>query len=160
MSEAEAGDAGFTLAEMLVVLALLALAATAAASSFADNRPARVLSTVTDQLVADLQRTRIDAMRLGRMRHLAFDAGQRRWQREGAAPVPLPDGVGLDLTTAGEARLGGGGGGGGGEDSGAPTIAFLPDGRSTGGRVALRLGGGERRVEVNWLTGAVRREAP
>ena len=156
MSEAEARDAGFTLAEMLVVLALLALAATAAASSFADNRPARVLSTVTDQLVADLQRTRIDAMRLGRMRHLAFDAGQRRWQREGAAPVPLPDGVGLDLTTAGEARLGGGAG----EESGAPTIAFLPDGRSTGGRVSLRLGGGERRVEVNWLTGAVRREGP
>ncbi|WP_019996591.1 GspH/FimT family pseudopilin [Aureimonas ureilytica] len=154
MSEAEAGDAGFTLAEMLVVLALLALAATAAASSFANNRPAGVLSTVTDQLVADLQRTRIDAMRLGRMRHLAFDAGERRWQREGAAPVPLPDGVGLDLTTAGEARLGGGG------DSGAPTIAFLPDGRSTGGRVSLRLGGGERRVEVNWLTGAVRREGP
>lgn len=157
MSEAGAGDAGFTLAEMLVVLAILALAATAAAFGFANNRPARVLATVTDQLVADLQRTRIDAMRLGRMRHLAFDAGQRRWQREGAPPVPLPDGVGLDLTTAGEARLGGGGTG---EDSGAPTIAFLPDGRSTGGRVALRLGVGERRVEVNWLTGAVRREAP
>lgn len=147
------GEAGFTLVEMLVVLALLALVAAGSAFAFAGQRPARVLAATADQLAADLQRTRLDAMRSGRMRHLVFEAGTRRWQREGATPVPLPDGLTLDLMTASEARASGAAGDG-------VAIAFLPDGRSTGGRITLRLGAGRQGIEVNWLTGAIGRSAP
>ena len=148
---AREGEAGFTLVEMLVVLAILALVAAGSAFALAGSRPKRMVAATEDRLVADLQRTRLDAMRSGRMRSLAFDGAARLWRREGAEPFALPDGVTLRLTTAREAGRAG---------SGEAAIAFLPDGRSTGGTIDIFGAGIRRAVEVNWLTGAVQRSAP
>ncbi|WP_062232545.1 GspH/FimT family pseudopilin [Aureimonas sp. N4] len=142
------GEAGFTLVEMLVVLAIMALVAAGSSYALAGSRPARMVAATEDRLVADLQRTRLDAMRSGRMRSLAFDGAARLWRREGAQPFPLPDGITLQLTTAREAGRAG---------TGEATIVFLPDGRSTGGKVEIAGAGLRRMVEVNWLTGAVQR---
>ncbi|WAJ27833.1 GspH/FimT family pseudopilin [Antarcticirhabdus aurantiaca] len=144
----EAGEAGFTLAEMLVVLALVSLAATAGALSMAEGRPGRLVAATTDAVAAELARTRIDAIRTGRLARLVFEPGAVR--REGAAPVALPEGVTLDLVTAREAA---------GMPGGA-AVAFLPDGRSTGGRIEIAAGAVRRTVMVDWLTGAVREARP
>lgn len=64
-----------------------------------------------------------------------------------AAARSLPSGIAVSavVTTADTAAA-----------AAAPSIAFLPDGSSTGGRVEL-LGAGQRRtaVGVDWLTGRV-----
>ncbi|KQT69878.1 MULTISPECIES: GspH/FimT family pseudopilin [unclassified Aureimonas] len=139
---------GFTLAEMLVVLAILSLVAGASGLALASGRTARELPRTVERLADDLRRTRIDAIRSGRMRSLAFDLPARLWRRETAEPVAIPPSVTLDLTTAREAN------------EGAAAIAFLPNGRSTGGRVDLGNGIGRRSLVVDWLTGAVREVAP
>lgn len=147
------GQAGFTLAEMLVVLAILSLATGAAGFAIARGADARRVAGTLDRLSADLQRTRIDAMRSGRARSLTFDTAARQWRREGAEPVALPLGLALDLTTAREAA-------GGRSEAPAAAIAFLPGGRSTGGRVDISAGPARGTLVVDWLTGAVREVAP
>lgn len=144
-------EAGFTLAEMLVVLAILSLVAGASGLALASGRTARELPRTVERLADDLRRTRIDAIRSGRMRSLAFDLPARLWRRETAAePVAIPASVTVELTTAREA----------GGAAGPNAIAFLPNGRSTGGRIDLGNGTGRRSLVVDWLTGAVREVAP
>jgi general secretion pathway protein H len=142
---------GFTLVEMLVVLALFAIVAAASGFATAGGRPGRLVAATTDRLAADLQRTRIDAVRSGRTRSLSFETAERRWRRDGAEPVTLSEGLALDLVTAREAA------GRGTAGSGA-AIAFLPDGRSTGGRIEVRMGEAHRSLVVDWLTGSVRED--
>lgn len=146
------GQAGFTLVEMLVVLAILAIVSGASGLAIARGGDARLVASTVDRLLADLQRTRIDAMRSGRPRSLAFDMAARYWRRDAAEPVSIPAGVALDLTTAREAD------GRGGETSAA--IAFLPGGRSTGGRIEIVAGAAQGAIVVDWLTGAVREVEP
>ncbi len=70
--------------------------------------------------------------------------------RDGEAPrFEAPAGLSVDLVTAREAA-----------GEGAAGILFLPDGRSTGGRIELAADGRRRALVVDWLTGLVRLERP
>lgn len=136
---------GFTLLELIAVIALLAISLGAASvfiSRGLDNLRAREAGR---ELALALRTARVKAMDSGHPGQLDFDVARRRYQLPGTPARTLPAGMTMTLTTA--AALGAGQ---------RAAIAFYPDGSSTGGRVRLERDGRAWRIEVAWLTGEVR----
>jgi general secretion pathway protein H len=139
-------DEGWSLIELLVVLAILAIVATIAlpgAQTPGRNAP---LGLVASDIAVRLRAARSTAIAENREVAFAFDAGTRTYGVDGmGAPRALPAAVDLTVTTArsyvretGEARL-----------------VFYSDGTSSGG--VIRLADQRQRVAIGvaWLTGAV-----
>ena len=134
--------AGFTLIEMLVVLAILALVMAVIPPLLAGGQARAELDTAGHELAAALRETRSLAIREGRRESFVIDAAGRF--RAGDGPMrPLAPGLGLALATAD----------GGARPSGA--IGFFADGSSTGGKLVLLRGERRSYVTVDWLTGRV-----
>jgi general secretion pathway protein H len=136
---------GFTLLELLVAIAI-ALALLAAAPGLVAPG-AGALDAAVGLVASELRLARERAIAEGRDSGVAFDPAARTVRGEGA-PRLLPEGVEMGLETAAEARAA----------LGAPGVVFFPEGGATGGVIALRRGAAAARVEVRWLTGAVRVE--
>lgn len=163
--------AGFTLIEALVVMALMATAFALFAGALVGALPGQQLRDATHRLAAEMRATRARAVATGVDQSFVIDTQARTW-RSGAseafvdafAPMPgtkpsasgggvrrqgeLDDALALGATVAREEQPG----------PGIAAIRFFADGSSTGGRVVVRRGDAAWRVDVNWLTGAVRVE--
>ncbi len=163
--------AGFTLIEALVVMALMATAFALFAGALVGALPGQQLRDATNRLAAEMRATRARAVATGIDQSFVIDTEARTW-RSGAsdqfadalAPMPgttsgasgggvrrqgeLDDALALGATVAREEQPG----------PGLAAIRFFADGSSTGGRVVVRRGDAAWRVDVNWLTGAVRVE--
>jgi general secretion pathway protein H len=133
--EAAAGEDGFTLIELVVVLAVLGLLATMAVPALSRRPPS--LQAVERQAVALLRSARATAVRTGRAVEVILDAAGNRLA-VGPAAVAVPAGVPLELL------------------DGPGRLAFFPDGSATAARIGLGAGSGRRVITVDWLTGAVR----
>lgn len=140
------GSAGFSLVEMLVVLAILALAAGLGVPAIRNLVPSQRLSAATEAVAGEIALLRTEALRTGRVTRLLYDPEANRFvsSRPGApglamagvqTRVEIPTGV---RTEPGEIR-------------------FLPDGGSTGARITLSGPGGTRALTVGRATGFVRR---
>jgi general secretion pathway protein H len=139
---------GFTLIEMIAVLMLVALVAGAVAFSLGSNlKGVRTKAAVRD-LTAAMRYTRGLAIVQHEQRALEIDVEARTYQAPGRPLIELPDGLDMKLLTAASEQTG---------DS-KGLIRFFPDGSSSGGRVTLKRGDHEWRVEIAWLTGEVRME--
>jgi general secretion pathway protein H len=140
-------SAGFTLLELMVVLAIVALGLVLMPPLFSAGRGAADLKQATRQVVAGLRETRSRAIASNRetVFLLNVDQGTFRIGPTGSAQS-LPAGIGLELLTV-EAELSG---------AGAGAIRFYPDGGATGGEIELSQEGRTRLVVVDWLTGTVR----
>ncbi len=145
--KAVASDAGFTLLELMVVLAILALAG-GLALRLALGTPAGLSLTATAHDIAtEARRARLLALQTNRDTVLLLDAGKGRvWIEGKGAETSLGTGIALELTTAAPERrsatLGG--------------IRFFADGSSTGGEVRLSRAGQSRKVRIDWLLGQAR----
>ena len=164
--------AGFTLIEALVVLALMATVFALFVGALVGALPGQQLRDATNRLAAEMRATRARAVATGIDQSFVIDTQARTW-RSGAsdelvdafAPMPgtkpgatsgggvrrqgeLDDALALGATVAREEQPG----------PGIAAIRFFADGSSTGGRVVVRRGDAAWRVDVNWLTGAVRVE--
>lgn len=138
-------NGGFTLIELIAVIVLLAVAMTAVTFSFSNSlRGARVRAASHD-LAAALRYTRGQAIVKGQSEALELDLANNSYQAPGRAPVKLPEGMVLKLTTAAQEQTGASSGG----------IRFFPDGSSTGGHISILRGTSEWRIDVGWLTGEV-----
>lgn len=138
---------GFTLFELLVVLALLALVAALVPPMLTRGFPATSLKAAAREVAAGLRETRGRA--IGRNADATFtvdvEARSYRIGDEGADRV-LPRALEIALYTA-ESEL---------IDGGAGTIRFFADGSSTGGRVSVSYQERRYDIVVDWLTGQVK----
>ena len=138
-------DGGFTLVEVLVVLAVVGLALGVVALRGPQRSAALDLRAAAGTVAETLRLARSRAVAGNRTVGVAFDVAGLTLRLDGAAPRGLPPGIAMAVTatlgnTAGD-RL--------------AAIQFAPDGSSSGGRVVLQGGGRRTQVGVEWLTGRV-----
>ncbi len=136
---------GFTLVEILAVIALIALAMTLVAVTVGDGLAGARVKAASRDLVAALRYTRGQAIVKRESQALAIDVEGRRYRAPGKKWVELPRKMEMQLETARSEM----------EDQNTGRIRFFPDGASTGGNVELILGEAAWRIEINWLTGEV-----
>ena len=149
-----AAQRGFTLIEALVVLALMATAFALFAGALFSAMPGQQLRDATGRLAAEMRATRARAVATGVDQSFVVDTQARTW-RSGPSDADdarrrgeFDDALAVSATVAREEQPG----------PGVAAIRFFADGSSTGGRVVVRRGEAAWRVDVNWLTGAVRVE--
>ena len=97
------------------------------------------------ELALNLREAHARALRSGKDVALVIDVDTRLYQLEHGPEVQLPEGVGLNVISAGEVMA----------SSRKPVISFAPDGGSTGGAITLSLEDRSTTISVDWLTGAV-----
>lgn len=137
---------GFTLVEILAVVALIALAVTLISVSVGSGLAGARVKAASRDLVAALRYTRGQAIVKREPMALRVDVEQRRFRAPDRRWVELPGDMTMKLFTA-RSEL---------EEEGVGRIRFFPDGSSTGGHIELLHDDAVWRVEVMWLTGDVK----
>lgn len=136
---------GFTLAELLLVMAIGAALVALAPPLIQRALPGVQLKGAAREVAAGLRFVRNAAVASGSEQRFRIDVeGRRFWV--GSEQKSLPESIELDLFTA-QSEL---------EGEGIGGIRFFPDGASTGGSVTLSHGERGYKVKVDWLTGMVR----
>jgi general secretion pathway protein H len=145
------GAGGFTLIELLVVLSVAALMLALIVPRLTGAEARFGLRSASRELDAALRATRTLAMTSGHTSEVIIDVANSSFQqRASSAPVRLPRGIQVTLTTTTSDRL----------DSNRGRIRFFPEGTSTGGGVELSAGSDRATVLVDWLTGRVSIDEP
>jgi general secretion pathway protein H len=137
-------EAGFTLLEVVVVLAVLALGLGLLAARGPPRSPALEIRAAAGELAQALRLARARAIAGNQPVALTLDPARRSWRIDGAPERALPPALALSIRAAGAAapgRLG--------------AIRFAPDGSSTGGSVEISDGRRRIGLGVDWLSGRV-----
>ena len=137
---------GFTLLELVLVLALIALASLLAAAALGGGFDGMRLRAAAKEVAAQLRFTRAQAIATGEPQRFTLDPRSHRWTAPRGRSGALPRQLALAFVGAREVQ----------PAEGVGAILFFPDGASTGGHVQLALGDAAWRVESAWLTGQVR----
>lgn len=136
---------GFTLLEMLVVVAILSFLLVLVVGYRPPWSKGLDIDATAAGLASQLRLVRSAAIAGNRAVALEFDLTRHRYSLGTATPRLLPPELSLQLLTiAGERQSAGIGG-----------IRFNPDGSSTGGRILLNDGTRSVAVGIDWLTGNV-----
>ena len=143
-------SAGFTLVELLVVLAMIALLVALARPMYSAAVPgARVRGEILD-LAMSLRQSRNRAISSGKIIAVEFDTEQARYAI-GPHIVVLPGSTRLFAQQRGinpiQAIS---------TDDPIIRLEFHPDGSSTGASVELRNASASWQLDVDWLTGRIR----
>jgi general secretion pathway protein H len=136
---------GFTLIEIVVVVALVAGAAALTAGLLNVGLPGQQLRGSAREVAAQLRFARAQAIVSGEPQDFTLDAATREWAAPRGRHGEIPEAIEVIAVGArdGTAR------------TDTATFRFFPDGASTGGHVRLRRGTAEWRIDIDWLTGEV-----
>ena len=138
---------GFTLLELMVVLAIAAILMTVVPPLVSSALPGAQLKSASRQLAAGLRSARNQALVSRKEASLVVDLEKHAFHVSGRKhDYSLPASLKIDLLTVESELLSGKRGG----------IRFFPQGGSTGGRITLSNGRRAFGVDVDWLTGKVR----
>ena len=142
--ETAAGQ-GFTILELLVVLAILGIVVALGAPALHRMVPGVELNTSAQTVATALREARGLAIASNAEVTLVVELGDRALRVGDGPPVRLASSFGITLLTATRELI----------DAGTGQIRFYPDGTSTGGRITLTRGNRRYHVVVDWLTGRV-----
>jgi general secretion pathway protein H len=137
-------ETGFTLLEMLLVLAILALAGFLAMPLV--HRPAGDTSLIATarKLASDMRVARAAAIRDNAERTLTVDLARRRFRVDGVTAFSaIGPGIAVDFVTQRKEQL----------SASQGRLRFFVDGSASGGNVVLRGGGRMVTVKLDWMTG-------
>ncbi|HEX4303131.1 MAG TPA: GspH/FimT family pseudopilin [Rhizomicrobium sp.] len=135
----DAREAGFTLTELLVVLAIMGLIVAAVPALLKSALPGARSRAAAQALALDLRTLRGQAIASGSATAIRFDAAHQTYLLEpGDRKHALPNAVPFALPQATATQIG-----------------FYPDGSSNGGTVFVGDGGLRHRVSIDWLSGRV-----
>jgi len=137
--------AGFTLIEMIVVMAILGLMMVLVTVSGTPVSPATHARAAAEGISGALRTARSEAVTGNSSVEVTFDLARRSYRRGAAPAVPLPGDLRLSLLTSTDQLVSGAVG----------HIRFNPDGSSSGGRVTIEGGNRVWCVGIDWLSGRV-----
>lgn len=136
---------GFSLLEMLLVVALIAAVGVLSATSLTGGMEGARLRSAAKQVAAQLRFTRAHAIATGQPQRFTIDPATHAWTAPKQRSGEIPEQLGIVFTGAGEVQ----------PTRGVGAIVFFSDGASTGGRVQLTAKRAALNVDVKWLTGEV-----
>ena len=147
MTGGKAECEGFTLVELLVVLAIISLLLAFTPAAFNRMMPGLEVQSATRQLAASLRSARSAAIRDNAETTLTLDLDERVYRLDGLGrEQSIDEAIEVSMLTA-RSEL---------ENEQTGRIRFYPDGTSTGGRVTFTGRGIAYEVLVDWLTGRIR----
>lgn len=143
--DVRAGEAGFTLMEVLTVLAILALTVVISLPLLKTSGSGRAFRAEAQEISALFRLARIDAVSRNRETRIVVDLKNREIAYDGRAqPIRLAAETAIEVKTAqGEVVA---------TEAG---FRFLPGGGASGGSLTLERQGNRATIAVNWLTGAI-----
>lgn len=137
-------DAGFTLVELLVVLAILAMSATLVVGHMGKRRTQDEIGIAMARSIQLLRETRALAVRTGRDQVAYIDVQRGQLvSPDGSHRVGFPRTAGVTMTADHVEHY----------PNGLAGVRFFDTGGSSGGTVTVQSGGLSRRIQVDWLTG-------
>jgi len=140
-------EAGYTLLEVLVVLAIMAVVSSPAILLTSHPTATLDIRAAANLVAAELRLARARAIRSSAEALVTVDiAAHQVWADAPAPRRELGPAIALELVTAAPERV----------SATVGRFRFFPDGSSTGGAVTLRAGARTTRVVIDWLTGLPR----
>jgi general secretion pathway protein H len=148
--EPQGNQRGFTLLELLVVLAIIGLVVALVPGFVLRSQPQLDVDVAARAIADGLRQTRSEAILRNRPQAFALDVEARMFRAGDHTPVRIDDGIALSFRSARSQLLG----------AGTGQIRFFPDGSSTGGLIRLVQGEARADVRSDWLTGLVTVDVP
>ncbi len=136
---------GFTLLEMIVVLAILGFALGLILTHGPVRSAAVETRAAASAIAGNLRLARTRAMAEARPVSVAIDPATHRIQVEGQKPAALPVAVGFNYVNPAGKPV-----------AGETVLRFAPDGSASGGAIELVDGNRRAEIGIDWLTGRVR----
>lgn len=136
---------GFSLIEMLLVVALIAAIGVMTATALTGGMEGVRLRAAAKEVAAQLRFTRAQAIATGEPQRFTIDPAAHAWTAPKDRSGEIPEQLGIVFTGARETQ----------PARGVGAIVFFSDGASTGGRVQLTARNAAWNVDVKWLTGEV-----